>query len=112
MRKNLLFLALICCALSVCAQNKLSNYTRSYLLDTKHETRDTRREARDVEMVSAFVHFNDVIDVALLEMYGAIVESKFETLNLVTATIPAQSLEALAEEEAIRYIEMGTPPTV
>ena len=109
MRKNLLFLALICCALSVCAQNKLSNYTRSYLLDTKHETRDTRREARDVEMVSAFVHFNDVIDVALLEMYGAIVESQFETLNLVTATIPAQSLEALAEEDAIRYIEMGTP---
>lgn len=102
MRKNFLFIALICCTLSVSAQCKLSNYTRSYLLDAEHVT-------RNVEMVSAFVHFNGGIDVSLLEQYGVVVESKFESLNLVTATIPVQSLEELAEEESIRYIEMGTP---
>lgn len=102
MRKNFLFIALICCFVGVFAQSKLSNYTRSYLLDTEYET-------RNVEMVSAFVHFNDAIDVALLEKYGIVVESRFESLNLVTAAIPAIQLESLAEEDAIRYIEMATP---
>lgn len=116
MKKNFLFIALICCALSVCAQSKLSTYTRSFLLDARLETRDnrldtqeTRSEARDAEMISAFVHFNEGIDVALLEAYGVVVESQFETLNLVTATIPVAQLERLAEEDAIRYIEMATP---
>ena len=69
MKKNFLFIALICCALSVCAQSKLSTYTRSFLLDARLDTRDnrldtqeTRSEARDAEMISAFVHFNEGID--------------------------------------------------
>ncbi len=102
MKKNFLFIALICCSLGVCAQSKLSNYTRSYLLDAEYET-------RSMEMVSAFVHFNGAIDVVLLEKYGAVVESEFASLNLVTATIPVRSLESLAKEDVIRYIEMGTP---
>ncbi len=110
MKKNFfLFIVLICCSLGVFAQSKLSNYTRSYLLELRDESQDKRQEARDAKVVSAFVHFNDDIDVALLEEYGVVVESEFESLNLVTATIPVQSLEALAEEEAIRYIEMATP---
>ena len=108
MKKNLFLLLLLVCSLGVYSQNKLSNYTRAYLLGAE----DTRREVKgekEVSQISAFVHFNGSIDLTLLEVYGVVVESKFESLNLVTATIPVQSLEALAEEEAIRYIEMATP---
>ena len=110
MKKNLfLFIALICCSLCVHAQSKLSNYTRSFLLDNSCEKQNARCEVQNIETISAFVHFNDVIDIALLEQYGVVVESKFETLNIVTAVIPVAQLERLAKEDVIRYIEMATP---
>ena len=110
MKKSLFLFILFVCSLVAYPQSKLSNYTRSFLLDTQHETRDMRREAQSTQdVISAFVHFNGAIDMALLEKYGVVVESEFATLNLVTATIPVAVLEQLAEESAIRYIEMATP---
>ena len=108
MRKILYLFLLFACSLTAYTQNKLSNYTRAYLLGAE----DTRREVKgekEASQVSAFVHFNGAIDVALLEQYGVVVESQFESLNLVTATIPVSQLEELANEDAILYIEMATP---
>lgn len=107
MRKNLFLLIVLICSVATYSQSKLSNYTRSFLLDSECQTLDTRSQTQDV--VSAFVHFTEFIDLNLLEKYNVIVESKFETLNLVTAIIPVSQLEALASESAIRYIEMATP---
>ena len=112
MKRNLFLLIVLICSVCAYSQSKLSNYTRSFLLD--NEPKEMRCEAQSVDnelqnVISAFVHFNESIDLALLDKYGVVVESEFETLNLVTATIPVNQLEALAQEDAIRYIEMATP---
>lgn len=112
MKRNLFLLIVLICSLCAYSQCKLSNYTRSFLLD--NEAKEMRRESQNVDNelqneISAFVHFNEYIDLALLDKYGVVVESEFETLNLVTATIPVNQLEVLAQEDAIRYIEMATP---
>lgn len=112
MKRNLFLLIVLICSVCAYSQSKLSNYTRSFLLD--NEAREMRCEAQSVDnesqnMISAFVHFNESIDLALLDKYGVVIESEFETLNLVTATIPVNQLETLAQENAIRYIEMATP---
>lgn len=112
MKRNLFLLIVLICSVCAYSQSKLSNYTRSFLLD--NEAREMRYEAQSIDnesqnMISAFVHFNESIDLALLDKYGVVVESEFETLNLVTATIPVNQLKTLAQEEAIRYIEMATP---
>ena len=108
MKKNLFLLLMLVCSLGVYSQNKLSNYTRAYLLGAEHTRCEVKGE-KEASQVSAFVHFNGAIDVALLEQYGVVVESQFESLNLVTATIPVSQLEELANEDAILYIEMATP---
>ena len=108
MKKNLSLLLMCVCSLVAYSQSKLSNYTRAYLLGAENTRREVQGN-REASVVSAFVHFNDAIDIALLEKYGASVESKFESLKVVTATIPVSQLEALAKEEAIYYIEMATP---
>ena len=108
MRKNLFLLLMLVCSLVAYSQSKLSNYTRAYLLGAETTRREVQGD-REASVVSAFVHFNDAIDVALLEQYGVVVESKFESLKVVTATIPVSQLEALASETAIYYIEMATP---
>lgn len=112
MKRNLFLLIVLICSVCAYSQSKLSNYTRSFLLD--NEAKEMRCEVQSVDnelqnVISAFVHFNESIDLALLDKYGVVVESEFETLNLVTATIPVNQLEALAQEDAIRYIEMATP---
>lgn len=112
MKRNLFLLIVLICSLCAYSQCKLSNYTRSFLLD--NEAKELRRESQNVDNelqneISAFVHFNEYIDLALLDKYGVVVESEFETLNLVTANIPVNQLETLAQEAAIRYIEMATP---
>lgn len=112
MKRILFLLIVLICSLCAYSQCKLSNYTRSFLLD--NEAKELRRESQNVDNelqneISAFVHFNEYIDLALLDKYGVVVESEFETLNLVTANIPVNQLETLAQEAAIRYIEMATP---
>ena len=112
MKRNLFLLIVLICSLCAYSQCKLSNYTRSFLLD--NEARMMRCEAQSIDnesqnMISAFLHFNESIDLVLLDKYGVVVESEFETLNLVTATIPVNQLDALVQEDAIRYIEMATP---
>ena len=112
MKRNLFLLIVLICSVCAYSQSKLSNYTRSFLLD--NDAKEMRCEAQSVDnelqnVISAFVHFNESIDLVLLDKYGVVVESEFETLNLVTATIPVNQLEALAQEDAIRYIEMATP---
>ncbi len=112
MKRNLFLLIVLICSVCAYSQSKLSNYTRSFLLD--NDAKEMRCEAQSVDnelqnVISAFVHFNESIDLALLDKYGVVVESEFETLNLVTAIIPVNQLEALAQEDAIRYIEMATP---
>ena len=51
MKKSLFLFILFVCSLVAYPQSKLSNYTRSFLLDTQHETRDMRREAQSTQDV-------------------------------------------------------------
>ena len=108
MKKNLFLVIMSICSIMAYSQSKMSNYTRSYLLGADNVRREVQGD-REVSTISAFVHFYEAIDLTLLEQYGVVVESEFETLNLVTATIPVDKLVLLAEEDAIRYIEMATP---
>ena len=80
MKKNLFLLIVLICSVCAYSQSKLSNYTRSFLLD--NEAKEMRCEAQSVDnelqnVISAFVHFNESIDLALLDKYGVVIESEF-----------------------------------
>lgn len=118
-KKFLLVVAVALFSLFVGAQSKLSPFTRMYLDDIRADTVErylsapglfkTSVGADGVQMVSAFVHFYDAVNTALLEQFGVVVESEFPASNIVTARIPVDVIELLAAESDIRYIEMGRP---
>ncbi len=115
MKKISILLFFAICAVVVMAQSALSPMTRNYLHLRKQQSLENVQspysrsisKVNDVDMVSVFVHFNSAIDVALLEEYEAIVGNIFEKVLVVSAYIPADNLEALAENPEIRYVEIS-----
>ena len=118
MKKTYALVAFLCLSLVIMAQSpKLSNYSRSFI-DAKNTVQNEQQRTNyrkhfglkmvaEQEFVSAYIHFNDAAGKAILENYGATIVSDFG--NIVTATIPVDQLEALSNETAIKFIEIGTP---
>jgi len=118
MKKTYALVAFLCLSLVIMAQSpKLSNYSRSFI-DAKNTVQNEQQRTNlrkhyglklvsEQEFVSAYIHFNDESGKAILENYGAIIVSDFGTI--VTANIPVDQLEALSNENAIKFIEIGTP---
>ena len=118
MKKISVLVASLCITLLIMAQSsKLSNYSRSFI-DAKNTVQNEQQRTNyrkhfglkmvaEQEFVSAYIHFNDAAGKAILENYGATIVSDFG--NIVTATIPVDQLEALSNETAIKFIEIGTP---
>lgn len=117
MKKCFIIAFVALAAMSVNAQSKLSNYTRTFLNDIQRDTADqmylTRRLTKSIssngseQRVSAFVHFYGDINSAVLEQYGVVVDNEYPNLNLVTCHIPVDKMASLADEPEIKYIEMG-----
>lgn len=59
--------------------------------------------------MSAYVHFYDADadKAAILEAYGATLNNDFG--DFVTSNIPVDAIEALAQDEQVKLVEMGTP---
>ncbi len=120
MKKLNFIAAFLCIALVVFAQeSKLSNHSRAFLDAYKNSpTAEKRAELRkhfalktaqnEQEIVSAYVHFyNENADKeAILATYGATLNNDFG--EFVTATIPANNLEQLSQDEQIKLVEIGT----
>jgi len=118
MKKTYALVAFLCLSLVIMAQSpKLSNYSRSFI-DAKNTVQNEQQRTNfrkhyglklvaEQEFVSAYIHFNDEAGKAILENYGATIVSDFGTI--VTANIPVDQLEALSNENAIKFIEIGTP---
>lgn len=119
MKKIVLIAAVLLSVCSLGAQSKLSNRTRLFLSDAAQDTmyqssatRSLMRSATNAgedAMVQVFVHFYDGVDRSLLEEYGLVVESEFPKTQLAICRASAEALEALGEDDAIRYIEVATP---
>lgn len=112
MRKTLFLVALLLCSvLAGQAEGRLSPLTRAFLAQRASVPELNRmvRMGDRGEMVDCFVHFNRAVDEAVLARYGAELNSRFDNLRLVTATVPVARLEALAEDAAIRLVEIGLP---
>ncbi len=118
MKKTYALVAFLCLSLVIMAQSpKLSNYSRSFI-DAKNTVQNEQQRTNfrkhyglklvaEQEFVSAYIHFNDESGKAILENYGATIVSDFGTI--VTANIPVDQLEALSNENSIKFIEIGTP---
>lgn len=61
------------------------------------------------EMVDCYVHFKDAIDEGIFAGYDAKLLTKFEGVNIVTASVPVAALEALSENEKVAYVEVAMP---
>lgn len=118
MKKTYALVAFLCLSLVIIAQStKLSNYSRSFLdaktaIQSEQQRTNFRKHyglklVAEQELVSAYIHFNDESGKAILENYGASIVSDFG--DIVTANIPVDQLEALSNENAIKFIEIGTP---
>lgn len=105
-------------SVSVWGQSVLSPYTRHYVEQVKNEQvvdspKRTallkKSNARDRQVISAFVHLNEGYTPDLLTAYG--VEVRTVVGSMFTAEIPLEVLDEIAALDAVKYIEMGTPVT-
>lgn len=100
--------------------SKLTNHTRAFVdAQKKATTAEQREQLRKTfalkvannsdEYVSAYVHFYsaDADKAAILEAYGATLNNDFG--DFVTSNIPVDAIEALAQDEQVKLVEMGTP---
>ena len=100
--------------------SKLTNHTRAFVdAQKKATTAEQREQLRKTfalkvannsdEYVSAYVHFYsaDSDKAAILEAYGATLNNDFG--DFVTSNIPVDAIEALAQDEQVKLVEMGTP---
>lgn len=100
--------------------SKLTNHTRAFVdAQKKATTAEQREQLRKTfalkvannsdEYVSAYVHFYsaDADKTAILEAYGATLNNDFG--DFVTSNIPVDAIEALAQDEQVKLVEMGTP---
>lgn len=115
MKKLFSVVGVLCLAVTLSAQSKLSNLTRNLLMERQLQPQEQSALTKsvvkvdDVDAIGVFVHFYDAIDKELLESYGAVVSSTFEKSAIAIATVPVDKLEALSCEETIKYVEIGTP---
>lgn len=117
MRKHLILAVFVCLAMSAFSQSKLSTLTRAYL--SNRETSEENlfdqgmiiskavTDDSGVEKISMYLHFNNNIDFDLLENYGVEVESVFENLGVVIASVPVYAIEEISENENIKYMEVS-----
>ncbi|MDO4191320.1 MAG: S8 family peptidase, partial [Bacteroidales bacterium] len=115
--KILLACALLFTAFTANAQSKLSPSTRIFVENAKEATTTDAvkcmsksfpisRASNNVDYVNAFIYLAKDANIANLENAGVIVEADFN--GIVTAKIPMNSLETIAELSDITYIEVGT----
>ena len=118
MKKLFIATLLAIMSLSVWGQSVLSPYTRHYVEQVKNEQvvdspKRTallkKSNARDRQVISAFVHLNEGYTPDLLTAYG--VEVRTVVGSMFTAEIPLEVLDEIAALDAVKYIEMGTPVT-
>lgn len=121
MRKiTLLALCIGFTLLAFAQPSKLTNHTRAFVDTQKKATTAEQREQlrktfalkvanNSDEYVSAYVHFYsaDADKAAILEAYGATLNNDFG--DFVTSNIPVDAIEALAQDEQVKLVEMGTP---
>ncbi|MDY4851119.1 MAG: S8 family peptidase [Paludibacteraceae bacterium] len=121
MRKiTLLALCIGFTLLAFAQPSKLTNHTRAFVDAQKKATTAEQREQlrktfalkvadNEEEYVSAYVHFYsaDSDKAAILEAYGATLNNDFG--DFVTSNIPVDAIEALAQDEQVKLVEMGTP---
>ena len=121
MRKiTLLALCIGFTLLAFAQPSKLTNHTRAFVDAQKKATTAEQREQlrktfalkvadNEEEYVSAYVHFYDADadKAAILEAYGATLNNDFG--DFVTSNIPVDAIEALAQDEQVKLVEMGTP---
>lgn len=97
--------------LSAFAQSKMSNRTKiiansvDKIHPDKAPSHATVKTVNSVEFVTVFVRFNGNIDRSLIEKYGGQVRAEYTSISTITANVPLASLEALASEQSIAYIE-------
>lgn len=91
------------------AQGKLMNSMRLKLMEQKESSMQKMVSDQKVE---AYIHFNGDVDVAVLEKYNADVHSLFQNIGIATVTIDLSTVEALAAEPSIKFIEAATPVQV
>ena len=105
-------------ATTLFGQSKLSNYTALMLDSRKSMTVDqfkktpmgqTLRSVNGKETVDCYVHFVKAIDKSVLEQYGATLHCAYENVNIATAAVPVDMIEALAADSRVKMVEAGVP---
>lgn len=118
MKKFLIYAVLTTMSVSLWGQSKLSPYTRHFLQNVKNmQATDMsqlksayyfkKNNADNTIVISAFIHLNDGYNPNLLVKHGITVRSIIG--NIITADIPINTLDKIAESDGVRYIEMGAP---
>jgi len=114
---SILVMAFACLA-SVCGQSKLSNSTALFIAQQKQMTQEEMRLSpmgkmmkmeNGRQMVDCYVHFAGAIDESVLAMYGAELHMRFDELNIATAAVPVEALEALSQNESVAMVEVAQP---
>ena len=60
-----------------------------------------------VEYISCFIHLKDVSDLTAVRKLGVKVESTFDGLDFVTASVPVKQLEALADIDNVTLVKVA-----
>ncbi len=104
--KRLLILSAISLTVvPVFAQSKINLAGKAELREIKSAA-TIKGTGTSPEMIDAIVTFNDGWDRSILENFGAEnVTEIFE--NVVTASIPADRIEAFSENDCVYYVEFG-----
>lgn len=104
--KRLLILSVVSLsALSFFGQNKINLQGKALLRELQSAVEIKGTDAAPT-MIEAIVTFNDGWDSEILNQYGAEnVTEIFE--NVVVASLPADLIEAFAENESVDYVEFG-----
>ena len=106
------------CLASVCGQSKLSNSTALFIAQQKQMTLSEMKHSpmgrmmkmeNGRQMVDCYVHFNDAIDENVLAMYNAQLHVRFDEMNIATAAVPVDALEALSQNEKVALVEVANP---
>lgn len=106
MRKALFIGLLILGCLRLSGQSKLSLYTQKYI-SSQTETSIARVSGAEAEYVPAYIYVTPDVDFDELENIG--VQVNLRVSGVVTAQIPVDRIEAVAEIEEVNYIQTAIP---
>jgi len=97
--------------------SKLSNRTKLLVKESRESLKTNKAQkkflaisaVKENNTITAFVTVNNNYQPGVIENYGGVVRNYYQSIGVLTAELPVETLEALSSEECIVSIEVSQP---